>query len=85
MSRVLLITTLLLMVVFTAGAVVRPYCVICRRQVPQRYLKGADNRVYCSKKCFEKTLPKCANCNLICRWISLFPAHRLDSCKFFVN
>ena len=67
MSRVLLITTLLLMVVFTAGAVVRPYCVICRRQVPQRYLKGADNRVYCSKKCFEKTLPKCANCNLICR------------------
>ena len=67
MGRFLLIASLLLAAVFSAEAVVRPYCVICRRQVPQRYLKGSDNKVYCSKTCFEKTLPRCVKCGLICR------------------
>ena len=67
MGRFLLIASLLLAAVFSAEAVVRPYCVICRRQVPQRYLKGADNKVYCSQKCIEKTLPKCTRCGSICR------------------
>ncbi len=67
MGRFLFIASLFLSFVFSAEAVVRPYCAICRRQVPLRYLQGADKRIYCSKKCFEKTLPKCANCGYICR------------------
>ena len=36
-------------------------CSICRRVIKGEYLK-ANGQVFCSKACFEKTLPKCPVC-----------------------
>lgn len=45
----------------------RPECSVCSEAVGNRYMKGAGNRVFCSKKCFEKTLPRCAYCKKLCK------------------
>ena len=45
----------------------RLYCQICSKKIVNRYLKGSDGRIYCSKKCIEKTIPRCESCKKICR------------------
>ncbi len=52
---------------FDLAAAVILRCKICSWQISGRYIKGSDGHSYCNRKCFEKTLPRCGNCQKICR------------------
>ena len=46
---------------YTLNAAKPIYCSECGRRITGKYIK-ANNQYYCSKSCFEKTLPKCSVC-----------------------
>ena len=41
-------------------------CTICGKLIRGQYLM-ADGKAYCSRNCFDKTLPKCAGCGKVLR------------------
>ena len=41
-------------------------CAVCNDRLKKRFLQGSDNKFYCSEKCFESLLPKCADCGKPC-------------------
>lgn len=58
---------LILTVVCMQLSAAHPECSICGEKVGNRYMKGANDQVFCSRDCFEKTLPRCAYCNELCK------------------
>jgi endogenous inhibitor of DNA gyrase (YacG/DUF329 family) len=46
---------------YTANAAQKIYCSQCGHRITGKYLKSG-NRYYCSKRCLEKSLPKCSVC-----------------------
>ena len=42
-------------------------CEVCRKNIRGQYIQSGDGRNFCSRKCFDSTLPKCENCRRICR------------------
>ncbi len=59
-TRLALILTLGL---FVSTALAKDiYCSQCARKIAGNYVRAADGRVFCNRKCFRKTLPKCAYC-----------------------
>ncbi|MBN1863610.1 MAG: hypothetical protein JW808_01780 [Victivallales bacterium] len=47
--------------VFSAVAA-EPRCSVCGKRISGRYIKDNSGRMFCSKACYERTLPKCAVC-----------------------
>ena len=41
-------------------------CSVCQKNIRSRYLKNDKNKVFCSQKCFAKTVSKCAKCRKPC-------------------
>ena len=61
----LLLTVLLVMPVLEAAGA--PVCTTCSKSIRGRYIVDSRKRAFCSEKCFEETLPRCANCRKICK------------------
>ncbi len=40
-------------------------CFACGRQLSGQYLQSAEGRTFCSRECFESTLPKCVACDRV--------------------
>lgn len=54
---------LLLVFCLTSGAAAwARNCAVCGRTIKGRYIVGSDGKAYCSRRCFEKSLPTCAVC-----------------------
>ena len=41
-------------------------CDKCGKKIRRNYVKSADGKVFCSKKCFRLTLPRCRVCKKAC-------------------
>ncbi len=49
------------------SAAERVNCTVCSKKIRGRYIIDSRKRAFCSEKCFEQTLPTCANCRKLCR------------------
>ena len=49
-------------------------CQTCRQAIADEYLFDQQGRIYCSERCFEATLAKCAACGGACRRQFFSPA-----------
>lgn len=41
-------------------------CSVCDKKIRGKYLKNRENQPFCSRECFNSTLPRCANCDQPC-------------------
>ena len=41
-------------------------CKVCKKRVYGKYVVSSNKEVFCSRKCFLKTLPNCAKCGKVC-------------------
>jgi hypothetical protein len=55
-----IISTLFLSAFFLQAGVLK--CSLCGNRISRKYIKDQKGRVYCSKKCYLKSLPKCCKC-----------------------
>lgn len=61
-----------LIVLLVLAAVLFPFmlnaleCSVCSKKIRGQYIKNRKNQSFCSRKCFNSTLPKCENCRKIC-------------------
>lgn len=49
---------------FTAALALN--CSVCNKKIRGKYIKDNKNKVFCSNKCYSKTVPKCAYCKKPC-------------------
>lgn len=67
LKNIFLLLIFLFAVTGSLSAAEKIRCSTCSRRIRNRYVKSADNKAFCNKKCFEKSLPRCGNCKNICR------------------
>ena len=56
-----------------------PECCICSNQIKSNYLYDNQRNIYCSEKCFQKTLPQCFYCK---KHVNAWLSGRHDTVKF---
>ena len=63
MKKICIFLILLLLQPLMASAL---RCSECNRKISGKYFRTARGESFCSRGCFEKTLPKCAKCRSVC-------------------